>query len=1688
MPSASLTYRLRIRTASGPGNPDGSSDALVVTSLRGGTNPFIAEPPRGDGLEVDPIRGGVRSGAYTVLVTDPITSGSSRLVTSQLADSANRNQLLSRRAFVELSTDGGSTFTTVQAGYVLGLRLVDAITYEVTVGDTRRIEQQRTIFELDDPTYFPVRGAVLGGPLIGGAFGPFPQRNGLVYQVTSNQSVTGFPANTRVIEAKFLTGYTTNGQLTTRWQDVVNPFGGKNTSRTDIDEWASSYYTQFTIPSRTITIGTLGAYFPPGIQFAGMFPGLVYRVYGFGTNTTLGNFLPLQVTSGNIGGQFISMMWDPASSAPSVGTLIRVSLLTERVSEDCPLYVSAHPVDVVRRLYQQADIPIDVQSFDNLRDLIGPQLRVSLRITKPSTLAKFIEESLAGPFGIGLRVRTTAESVPPGDPPRLPGQVSAFSTRIKTASLPTATVNTNSLIDQGVVFELDEGTVINKVSLTTETLSLYDASRYPLVQGRPSVTPPRDGVLSSTETYEVVNADVSVFGQRDISYTVPGMIHTADAFTSVGFLFSTALAGEIFDRYGRGVQAADLPCLRGAGLDSVTVGDEIYVQPAHLPNANKRFGDDASVGARIMQVVRRTETPEGPELRVLDSGTNAQPATAATVSLAASAQFPQQVAEFTITNAATLNTGGINVAVEWATGPSQPTTDGEDFARYTAPDVPTGAVSLFPVTPGSTVWVRVRSEQPGRRPSAWSTWATVTLSALAVPTGLTASDIKQNAVTLTWTNTDTTQSVRVRVAPSSASSTSDDAWIIADLPPGTTRAVVRGLSGPSVAHTALAGYVTPEGYVGGNASTTFTTSSTSDTSLRPAGIAILSSTGPADDAGLPSGVAVAAWSADPAYQLVLERAPDVAGSPGTYAEIAVVPGTTEVYVDPLPLDGVTRWYRWRHRLSGYDDSGPTCGRSAVPGGVAPGIARPELVLPSVRAENSEVGTTATVTLDIDDPQCRVVEVRFRHRVQPSAWSSYTVDTTVPYSYSETIPTTGFLEIEWEVRGYDSTGTFVTLATAIEYFDADSLPGVVGISASFNESGQLVVALNADSDSASMKFAVGTGSTVPDLTATRAGTLVNARSTVGIVLGPYAIGTQVNISALAYAGANATGAESGLFTYRIVRDGARPQITGIAVTFDDDGAAQLVITADANVGSIKFATSTSGVPSLGTVQAATPTNGRQVSTSLAGPFPIGTTLYVAALAYREAAGAGDEGALSSGAFLRDGAPPQVTSISVTFTTVGQGILVVTGDGNVGSLKFATSTSAAPNLATVQAASAVNGRQASATLTGPFNVGTTVYVSALAYRGTGGAGEEGPLTSIAFVRQGDDLRVVEDLAESATAGTLDLTVYDPTQKVASVRARGMIGHGAWGSYSTLTNTGTATVRQHQATVTLVEKVPSKIEYQVLGPDLTGGTNQVLATNIVTFAMGTKPFIPDLFVTVREDGTVDALVQGDSDTASIRIGYSTASQATADTNAASATAVNGRTRTALDIGSLTLGQKAFVSALAYSGTGGTGEVSEVAQAEIVRANVSSTRTVRWNTAGAFQPQFPSTTSVARDLFGYIPMINLNGTAFHFATLPVPIGATLQAVTVRVNLFLAFAGTGSVTMRLYRLQDDGDSTQLGTDQVISANGTQTLTVGSLSESVTATRSYVVELQADSSDTDNLATAFYSDITYLSPNLTVNL
>lgn len=1109
--SGTLEYRARIRDASTLANPDGTTDDLVVTSVSGGTNPYLIEPPTGDGQELDPVTGAVMSGTYRLMVADPLVSGTSRFVTQKLEDANRRQQLLSRRVYIEFRENGGA-WQSLAAGYINALRLVNPITWQIDVGDTRRIERTKKLFERSTAT-FTKRGCIAGGPIIGG-WGPVSDLGGWELQVTN--------VGTTYVTFKFLAGYQTpDFRRTSKLADLVDRV---NTAATNY----AKYREHWTISGGPVFVGT--------------FDGLRVRLTDAngallgGSTDEPGLFVPVAVIAGDGADLFTNgfpnfaltvQIGNGVTSPGTVGTKVRAAVYAVPVSETSPLYIVGHPVDIVRDCYADAGLTLDASSVTAAKNALGANLRVSLRLTESAEFDTFLRDALLGPFGLAVRVG-------------LSGAYEIVTTRVKTTGVPAQTINTNDLRDgETQIFDLDEMTAIT--SITLETLSLSVAGYAAPGATRFAVKKdswPLDGVLVAEDSVPVTSADYQTFGQRQVTYKIPGMVHDAASFTSNPSQLLTAIANEIFDRYGRGAIGGEIRVLRASGI-TAQPADELYLQPGHIPNQNKRYADDNSVGARIMQVIKRTETPDGPEFRLLDSGTNAQPVSpAVTISLAASATFPRRVAEFTITNAAAINaTGVLQVAVEWATGGSSPAANGNSAARFDPGNVPAGAVALPAVAPGTKVWVRARTEQAGRRPSAWSAWTSVTLTAAAAPSGLSISAIRQNGATLSWTNGAATDPVAIYAYAGGSPPADWSPYLVAVLPAGSTTAKVRNLNGPSVTYQVAVAHLYADGSSSAKATGSFTTNSTLDSAPRPAGLQVISTS--TQDASQRAGIALAVWASDPSCDIEIERAPDSGGSPGAFALVATVPGSTKVWIDDLPTDGAVRWYRIRHVLSGMTASAYTCSKSGTPTNLPQRLDQPDPVLPVINesASMTQGSVACSMTVTVSDPQCRVDFVEKRTKVDPGAWSGYTtVAGPSPYVATVNAPTgnaPGFGWIEMRVWGYDAQGNYGVLADFTEAFDANTIPSIAMLEGSFKDDGSLLIRVTADDDTASVYCTVSTSGYPSD--GTLLGTSpVNGRNVEFTFAGPYAIGTVVYVSAKACGGLGGAGALSDTFQLRIVR--------------------------------------------------------------------------------------------------------------------------------------------------------------------------------------------------------------------------------------------------------------------------------------------------------------------------------------------------------------------------------------------------------------------------------------------------------------------------------------------------------------------------------------------------------------------------
>lgn len=1447
-----LEYQLRIRDASTLANPDGTADALTLTSVAGGTNPYITDAPEGDGAEFDPITGTVREGAYTVRVIDPITgtdgTGTIRLITNALEDAGYRQQLLSRRCYVEFRQNGGA-WQTLTAGYLTSIRLISAIEYEFAIGDSRRIGLNRKIFTGGLPATGG-RGTLFGGPIING-FLNVEDRGGWTFRVVNVSS--------RQIACAFVSGYAdSHAATTTKVKDAKRQ--PKDSRVAPMDTQALKYGAATTLPGMT----SKRAY--PGLRLKVSVNGVANAGAHVPVPAALvvGGALLVSDIPLTLGEHFV-FQWDTTGggAAPAVGDILRVHCFVDAVSEDSPVYLDAHPVDILTALWDDTDtptanrspIPYDAASAASVKARIGADVRLALRITEPQTLDDFIQRAIFAPFGISARWNAS-------------GQLELFHTRLKDTGTPALTINTADLRSADpVVFDVSEASVVTGVTIAQEVYQ-----RAP--ESAPDAEQPSDGILMARQRVASQSADTTVYGTKEVTIDIPGMVHLAGSTESDMSALVAATALELFDRFGRGAPSGELELLASAAAAAAKLGEEIYMQAPHYPNRNYRIGE-SSVGARIMQLVRRTNTPEGPRFKLVDAGLAQQPVVpAAVITVAASASDASTVAEFTITNAAAINaTGVLIVAVEWATGALSPAGNGQDFARYAAGSCPTAAAKLTPVTPGSKVWVRARTEQDGRRPSAWTAWTSVTLTALTAPSALAASSIKKTAATLTWTNGSATDEVEVFVYEGGAPPADWLPYRVARLAAGSTRTVVRSLAGPTITYQVAVCHVTASGQRSTFATASLTTNSTLDGCPRPAGMFVMANRESAEGV---TGIAIALWAADTTLDIAIERAPDSGGSPGAYAEIARVPGSTSVYVDELPSDGAIYWYRIRHSAGGLGDSSYTAAQSGTPGGIPAGLVRPPAVDPIIEISDTQTGTTGTTTATITDPQGRVTLVEFRTQTDPAAWSAWAPDASVPYSTTVTIPTGSgqWARIGYRVTGYDGLGTERVLAAGTELFDLNTSADLVGCSGTFTHDGAFVLSIAADSDTASMRYAVATGSY-------------------------------------------------------------------------------------------------------------------------------------------------------------------------------------------------------PSAATVRAAGYVNARSLDVLAAGPYNVGTNLFVGILLYTAINGGGTESTLFQYRFTREGSDVRVQEKLSESGTTGTVQLVTTDPNGRISNWEYRTQVGRGAWSGWAAMTNTAPNT---YEASVTLQEKVPSKIGWRILGTSLTGQIGVGLFENVVTFAMGPVPMEPVIEATVREDGKVDVAVIGDSDTASLQVGFSTVSQAAAD--AALGSTANARQTIFSNIGTLTLGQRGYVSVKAWSGAGASGSGSIVAQANVIYSNTTGTKYLNLS-AGGMTPYASNTTIGRTNSATYVTNAGpVSGQLV--CEFDLPEGCTIT--NFQADLYDDGTAGVRATARIDRADATGGISTLGT-VTAGGSGWQSLSVG-LSESTTSRRYQVVITLTNTAILNTAEQAAGVVVTYTTPNL----
>jgi len=907
----SIAFRLTVYQS------NGVTADFALSSLRSDANAYITGVPSGDGQEVDLLTGQVRSGAYVVEVADVATgstpTGTVRFITSRLEDVNFRQQLLARRALLECSRDGGSSWTVWTFGYLTSIRQTDAITYALTVSDSRRIEATHTAFTWSSTAErlaFPNRGCLLGGPVIEN-FGPLRASGGWEFlwrEVQSNILALEFQAAYEP-PAFARNPYPSLGKFmydARNFLEKLPPIAsltGANYEQIRARQYVYAYpkLVAMVTDGANVWYGSVRAAFTPAF----------YSGSGAGDRN-----LGPDISRSN----FVYVELDPDQSVvyPATNTKVRVRILQRNVSEVSPLYINEHPVDIVAKLYTSVGVPYDASSVTSTKTIIGDDVTLALRVTEPVNMAQFLGESLFGPFGFSARTDAS-------------GQQEFFPTRIARSNAPSVTIGPNDVVGDAppVVFDVDEATVVTSFSLTSKAL-------VPFVPDPDNKQePPADGMVQIEASQVRTNSSNTTFATREVAYSFPGMVHDGSASsTTVAFVLSPdvvtrffdSIVEEGFDRFGRGAIASEVQVFADSSAATLQVGDEVIIDIPYYPNKNYRIGE-SNVGTRIAQIVRRTEAPEGPLLKMVDSGLNQQPAMPE-FTVGSWSGDPRRIATATVTNATTLNAAQVTLAVQYQVSASYPIRTGTVYTRFRPGTIPIDAFLLPLAPPGSRVWVRMRTEKAESRASLWTDWEDVTLSSWVAPTGLTASLATANSMTLTWSLAgNTLDPMDIFAYPGASAPANWTAYRIGTLSAGSITSVVRDLL-PSTQYTfGVAFKDSTTGAYSGFTTTTATTAAVNTTACPAAPkMKVVTSF---ENAGATTGVVLSIGAIE-GYNIVVQRAPNVSGSPGTFSDIAVLLPLTGYFADILPSDGVTRWYRVFYRLSGFLDGTAGPARSATP--------------------------------------------------------------------------------------------------------------------------------------------------------------------------------------------------------------------------------------------------------------------------------------------------------------------------------------------------------------------------------------------------------------------------------------------------------------------------------------------------------------------------------------------------------------------------------------------------------------------------------------------------------------------------------------------------------------------------------------------------------------------------------------
>lgn len=812
-----LAYRMRIingtaftsgSTSLTPVSGSSHSEPFQITTLSSGSlagyTPYM-RLPRGQNGEFDIKSGRSSVGAYSVEILDArtqATSNATRWASAFIGDSSGRLSIIGKKAIIEESTDGGSTWNLFFCGRVNKFDLSSKLTYNIEIGDNLELLKQK-LFTTEATSTSAVYKSVL--PL------------GLLDKLEMPDSQSALPQSVPFLVEKAEVAANANTQLRyDRWLTLFNlsvqdpqnfwSYGNKfNTSAGLQYDVASGQQ-----PLRA-RIEISGSYYYYGVD-------ILQTPSNANRDKTLQQIQKIHIAElDTLDPRYSSIGSIPTQTFGTDIPKIWLYSLLDNEQVKGTLFINATPYQVLRDILTgsyfpksnpQLTIPFDTASINTL-EVARPLEKMVYRIEESMEAAEFIEKYICKPFGLGYTFE-----------PQTIGGVPQSAFRLFSTYIPTSSAGLSTLDDTSVIAGTEQTWntsepilavggmyyIENLKTYTRDTLSAAQSEgetnptieqKFPIIYALTDVIDPSIKIEQlDFNGLRGLNNDIYSFSIGGMTGNIPTDVYTQGR--AVGYL------KKYFDRNQFGNPMVQLSCVRNVTTAALKVGDFVLVDVDVLPNQALHTRG----GTRIYQVIQKNLNGIQIDFTLLDSGVN-QSMTAPVFGVVSSSVNNQIDFQISVSQPAVLE---MEYAVV-SSGSSVPANSSVDWVFYKS-QRNTGTTQSFSIDTlpeGKTTYIRARSTSPSnadiKLPSSYVVASPVTLANVTAPTNLVVTNITEQSAEIDWSNTNDFYPIEVQLA--SPSGSIPTTTIIQLLPSSSTYTLTGLDKNTSSTHTVGVRYADP---------------------------------------------------------------------------------------------------------------------------------------------------------------------------------------------------------------------------------------------------------------------------------------------------------------------------------------------------------------------------------------------------------------------------------------------------------------------------------------------------------------------------------------------------------------------------------------------------------------------------------------------------------------------------------------------------------------------------------------------------------------------------------------------------------------------------------------------------------------------------------------------------------------